>query len=252
MPKLILTKPPEQCNQPILKSLLATATHLVFQYSPAHECINTDIRVSYGPKGPHIRFEGTCAQGFDIDLTAGGDLWHDHILQFVQEVTHILAMYQRVQHANQWFEEAVCDAATQYVLRLIANIGAEGHRTWANLKMGPPPTPLYESLRKRADQIFHDKTRQCSDQSLRTWFHKNEAILTKAPYDRSLNGVVANRLLLMFLETPSNWAAVEFLNAKPCEKNHDSFSEYLANWRATTQSQYHPLIDRIRYMLLET
>jgi hypothetical protein len=228
LPSVVFTKPPvPKGNVGVIRAWFGACAHLLFQHSLAHPNLSSELRVTYGTVGPQIRYGGDSTNGYDFDLTAENDDWCKHLYQFGHEACHVLAQYRQNQHCNQWFEESLCEAASLYSLKVIAMMGAQGQGPCVNLWSGS--TPYHQCLDQYANQLILDPALQYGSAKMQQWFREVEPILRNNPYCRCLNGVVANKVLPMFMAKPSNWAAVEFLNTTPCSTGHDSFSEYLNN-----------------------
>lgn len=127
-------------------------------------------------------------------------------------------------------------------------MGAKGQGPCVDLWAGL--LPYHQSLDAYAESYIKSPDRACNGGQLLHWLQRFEIDLRRDPYIRCLNGVVANKLLALFMATPSNWAAVEFLNANPCANGRDSFPEYLDNWQAATPHQHHALINQVRAMFV--
>jgi hypothetical protein len=250
MPKVVLTNQPiPSGNTGVIQSLFSATVHLLFEYSPGHPNLNCEVRVAYGTTGPRVRYGGNSTIGYDIDLTAENDDWCKHLYQFGHEACHVLAQYQQTQHSNQWFEESLCEMSSLYCLKNIASMGAKGQGPCVNL-WTTGLLPYHQSLDAYAESYIKSPDRACNGGQLQNWLKRFETDLRRNPYIRCLNGVVANRLLPLFMARPSNWAAVEFLNANPCVNGQDSFAQYLDNWRAATPHQFHALINEVRAMFV--
>jgi len=244
MPRVVLTNQPVPSgNTGVIQSLLSASIHLLFKHSPGHPNLNSEVRVTYGTIGPMLLYGGNSTAGYNIYLTAENIFWSQHLYQFSHEACHVYAQSQSTPfpHCNQWFEESLCEMSSLYCIKIIAALGAQNQ--------GPCPISYHQSLGDYAERIINSPDRIYDDQ-LQKWFRNIEPDLRRDSYIRCLNGVVANKLLPIFMATPSNWAAVEFLNAKPCADGHDSFAEYLDNWQAATPNEHHSIINQVRSLLI--
>ncbi len=239
MPKIILmNQPTPPGDTGVIQTLFSAAADLLFQHSPSHPCQNSDIRVTYGVKGPHTRWNGDCLKGYDVDLVAGNDYWCQHLYQFSHEIRHVFAQHQQSQHPNQWFEESACETSSLYCMKKIAAI-------WAAAS-----NPYHQHFDSYAENLIKSPDRAYNGSQLQPWLQKFGIDLRRNPEIRCLNGVVANKLLDMYMAAPSKWGAVEFLNAKPCSSGNDSFPEYLDNWQSATPSHLHTVIQQVRAMFV--
>jgi len=250
MPTIVLTNQPNPAGSTdVIQSFFSVCIQLVFQYSQNHSNQNSEVRVTYGDIGPKIRFGGDSVRGYDIDLTAENNDWCKHVYQFGHEICHIFAQYQQTQHPNQWFEESLCEMSSLYCLKSIAAMGESGQGPCVNL-WGPRPNslPYHQCLDAYADNYINSPDRVYHSGRLQGWLQQFEIDLRRNPYNRCLNGVVANALLNSCMATPSNWAAIEFLNVNRCTNGRDSFSDYIDNWQSATPPQCHALINQVRAM----
>lgn len=245
MPKVTFTnQPATPGNMGVIHALFCASVHLLFQHCPGHPNINAEFRVTYGTVGPLVQYGGNSLTGFDIYLTANNNNWCMHLYQFCHEICHILSQYQQVQHCNQWFEESFCEASSLYCIKTIAEMGGRGEGPCLNLWAGEIPYHL--ALESYADKILKSPDRDLNDLQLQQWLIKYQAELRSNPYIRCLNGVVANQLLPLVFATPSNWAALEFINTKPCASGQDSLSQYLDNWMSAAPNKLHTLVNQIK------
>jgi hypothetical protein len=248
----LINDPIPSGNTGVIQAFFATAIDLLFQHSPSHPSLPSEIRVRFGIEGPQVRYGGNSVAGYDFDLTAPNDDWCRHVYQFAHETCHVLAQFQQWQHPNQWFEEAVCEAASLYALETMSSLGTEGQGPCVNLFYEHPPRPFHEAMQHYVDTLIAEPERQFDGVCLAQWLNQNEASLRQNPYQRELTNIVANKLLGFFAATPTYWTAVEFLNAKPCSAGRDSLRDYLDNWRVATPAQHHKLIDHATQLLFVT
>ena len=246
MPSVVLTNLPiPPGSAAVIQSLFSAAIYLLFQHSPGHRSLDCELRVTYGTIGPQTRYGGNSVTGYDIDLTAENDDWCRHLYQFGHEACHVFAQHQQKAHSNQWFAESLCEMSSLYCLKSIAALGENNQGPCVNLWTASA-VPYHQCLDAYAENCIKSPDRACSSDQLRHWLQRFETDLRRDPYIRCLNGVVANKLLPIFMSKPSNWAAVESLNANPCVNGQDSFLEYLDNWQVATPRQFHVLIDQVR------
>jgi hypothetical protein len=249
MPRVVLiNQPVPPGNLNVIQAFFDSATNLLFQHLPTHPNINCDIRVHYGTGKLHTRYGGSSSAGYDIDLDVGNDLWNQHVYQFAHEACHVLANHQQKTHGNQWFEESVCEAASLYVLKTLAAMGANGQGPCVNLWSGSQP--YHQTLDQYAENYIQDPARLYNGEALQQWFQQNETTLRADPYCRHLHNILANKLLVKLMVSPLSWGAIEFLNVRPCVAGKDSLSRYLCNWRTAAPSQHHEFIEGIMDMLM--
>lgn len=243
MPRILIINPPiPSGNIAVIEAFFSTCVYLLFQHATTHPNINCEIRINFGTVGPHTRYGGNAVSGYDVDLTVGNDDWCNHLYQFSHEACHILAQCQNSQPCNQWFEESLCEVASLFSIKTIANMGTQG--PCDNLTSGM--IPYYQCLNNYVNSMINNSARQFAGAKMDLWFQQNELLLRNDPYCRCLQWVASNKLLPMFISNPSNFAAIEFLNINPCSNGNDSFLQYLDNWKIASPPPYHLFIDDIK------
>jgi hypothetical protein len=238
-------------NVGIIREFLDFSIPLLFGHRSSHPCEKSPLKIHYDGRGPHVDYGG-CPSGFNIRLTAQNDFWIQHAYQFAHELCHIYAQCYRNEgeygHAifpNQWFEEAVCEAASLYCLRRIVLARENGpcRDYTANGKM------YYECVQNYLDACLNSPDRD-SPADWRQWRADHESRLRSDPYCRSRVNGLGNKLYTLFDTDQSLWAAVGYLNERPCDPNADSFSDYLKNWRLATPATSAGLIDQVENLFL--
>jgi len=149
--------------------------------------------------------------------------WAQYSYQFAHELCHVLCNYRDGSRVNLWFEESLCETASLFVLKRMAE-------TW---KTKPP----YGNWKSYADKLGDyaqkriGETGKLTDLTLAQWYQREEPALRKNGTDRARNNIVAMYLLELFEKNPDHWKAVAYLNqADP--KREPSLAEYLADWRS--------------------
>lgn len=170
-----------------------------------------------GPNGEYL-----------VHLHASGQSWHLYVYEFAHELCHILSNYEEHVGAettkyNQWFEETLCETASLYTLKSLAE-------TWDK---SPPAAELSsrsKDLRRFFEHLIGEGHRQLpSHAPLANWLDEHRDELRKNPYLREKNEVVANLLLPLFQTNPQNWDALTYLNLNP-DDARSSLEDYLRHW----------------------
>jgi hypothetical protein len=154
-------------------------------------------------------------------LNVRGTFWSQLAYQFAHELCHILCNYREANRANLWFEETLCETASLFALRRMA----ESWRT-------RPPYSNWKgyaaSLGSYAQERL-DATARLDGLPLAQWYRRHEAELRKVPTDRAKNQVVAAALLPLLEKEPAAWAALGSLNQWDARQEL-TFAEYLRDW----------------------
>lgn len=202
-----------------VRRVLRSAARALLDHVPAADLPPLEIRATGGPIVLHERGDGGLVR---IRLNTGGNLWSQYAYQFAHELCHVVCRYDRDPTGNQWFEESLCELASLFVLRRMAE-------RWAT----EPPYPNWRDYAPHlADYATAriDAARLPEGTSLADWYRANRTALGSVATDRQRNTVVAVALLPLFEAEPAHWAAVPFLNAA-MPAGPQPFGEYLAEWR---------------------
>lgn len=196
--------------------------------------------------GPPVALYGRGAQGeFRIRLHARGENWHLYAYEFAHELCHLLSNHDahveaggEGAHANQWFEEALCETASLYVLKHLAAEweAAPARSRWA--EEGPVLRRFFDLL------IAEGHRRLPADTPLAQWLQENEAALRSDPYLRQKNELVATLMLPLFEEDGGRWEALGYLNLAP-EDARAGLRRYLAHWYRHAPLQHRALVGQV-------
>ncbi|MCE9534216.1 MAG: hypothetical protein K8T89_24315 [Planctomycetes bacterium] len=166
-------------------------------------------------------------------LNSKGRLWAQFSFQFAHEVCHILCNYRDGDRTNLWFEETLCETASLFVLRRMAE-------TWKT----KPPYPNWKSyadnLRDYADQRLR-QTEKLEGLTLAQWYKRNEPELRKSGALREKNAVVAAALLPLLEKNPKYWQSVSYLNQGDPKKER-TFPEHLRDWHERVPKDLKPFV----------
>ena len=190
--------------------------------------LSVPIVVTHTDKNPVALYERGPAGEYQIRLHARGDNWHLYAYEFAHELCHILSNYEEnvapgVSRYNQWFEETLCETASLFVLKNLAE-------TWEAAPPEAHKADTAKKLRRFFDHLLAEGHRQLPAHTpLVSWLDENESQLRSDPYIRDKNEVVANLLLPLFQEDPQNWEALHYLNLNP-DDARNTLAEYLGHW----------------------
>jgi len=189
------------------------------------------------PNGGPIVLYGRGPDGeYRVRLATGQTYWCQYAFQFAHEFCHILCNYREGGKENKWFEESICETASLFALRGMAE-------TWRS----DPPYPNWRdyssALAKYAEQRLQ-KHKLPAGTTLAAWYRQHAEELCKEPCIREKNGVVAGVLLPLFEEHPEHWEAVGYLNAEALDGPR-SFREYLQDWHRNVPKKHKAFVRRI-------
>jgi len=155
---------------------------------------------------PEVRYRNFFSDPYTVFLSARNRSWSQYSYQFAHEFCHILSNYERLRlPQNKWFHECLCELASIFVLRQMA-------LTW---RVSPPYknwVSYSDALASYAEDLIVQPTNTLpSGQNFQNWLRVNEPRLQADPYQRTLNRLVAVRLLPSFEKTPGIWRTIPFL-----------------------------------------
>jgi len=189
------------------------------------------------PKGgPIVLFDRGAGGAYRVRLNTGRTYWSQYAFQFAHEFCHILCRYETTEKANKWFEESVCETASLFALRRMAEV-------WKT----DPPYPNWRAYAPHLRSYAGNRTKDArlpADTTLADWYARHADHLRKEACDRPKNLIVASALLPLLEEKPARWAAVQYLNAG-ARSEQRSFEEYLADWRRHCPARHRPFVRQV-------
>jgi hypothetical protein len=193
------------------------------------------IRVFRG--GPIVLYRRLSGNVIAMKLDVGGSYWAQFSFQFAHELCHILCGYREtVSESNKWFEESLCETASLFVLRRMAQTW-KTDAPYKNWRGYAPHLGEYAAARIKASPLPEGKT-------LAEWRRDNAEAMEKDPTDRPRNNIVAVRLLPLFEAEPQHWAAVRHLNDFTPERK-ETLQEYLQRWHDHTPAEHQAFVRKI-------
>jgi hypothetical protein len=211
-----------------IASVLHTVADMVLPYFPRQ--LPRRLLVAADPHGPRVLLAGSTQAEHVVRLSARDTRWDQFAYQFAHELCHVLASHSAepggdggLADRHQWFEEALCEAVSLFVLRRLGS-------SWA--KAPPYPhwrayAPAFGEYAARLQAEPHRQLRPT--ESARAWLEDNRAELERDPYLRSKNEVVATLLLALIEEKPEDLAGLGYLSDGAVRSSRN-FEEYLASW----------------------
>ena len=190
-----------------------------------------------GGSGPVVFYQRAADGGYQVRLNTRDTYWAQYAFQFAHEVGHILCGYDAVQSGNHFLEESICEAASLFALRRMAE-------TWKDRPPYPNWAGYAPHLRRYAQDRI-DAAKLPPGQSLADWYRANADALRANATDREKNLVIAAALLPLFEADPTSaWSAVRRLNAnEPAEPT--PFDQHLRRWHAQTPEPHRPFVRQL-------
>ena len=222
-----------------VETVLYSVAAILLEHFPGRQL--QPIVVTRGER-PLTLFRRGPANEYLVRVAARDRYWARFAYEFAHELAHILTNYEhhapgRELRPNQWFEEAVCEAASLYALKRLAFVW----ELW-------PPHPHWAAyapeFQRYVERFLAESHRQLPpDVALAMWFREHQRELQGKPYVRGHNEVVANILLPLFEENTDFWEAVGYLNL---QGRGGSLTEYLQAWHDNAPEKHR---DVIRYIM---
>ena len=171
----------------------------------------------------------------EIFFHVDGNLWNQFVYQAAHEIAHALIRdmaWQTRRYRHKWFEEAICEMASYFVLSRFAESWqrepVEGLASFDGTKQYAVQHQIYwQNNAAKALPLPDD---------LPNWFQANEDSLPVNPYDRKLNAVISVVLLPNFLRFPQFWRDCAHLNQWDTAQD-ETFEDYLKSWWAHMRSR---------------
>lgn len=196
---------------------------------------------------PQTDFGRTPDGRIGIGLAAENGRWSQLAFQFAHEFCHALAQHSEMglrgahepRHANLWLEESLCETASLFALRRMAE-------TWRTR----PPVRSWRSFapehaRYAASRLAERPHQLPAGQGFRAWFARQENSLRANAALREKNVIVAAQLLPLFESAPEHWEAVTFLNHGPRVKGKPLARKF-ADWEAACPPAHQAFVGRLR------
>lgn len=185
------------------------------------------IRVKHRIDGdtPLTLYNRSSSGEYVILLAISDMYWDQYAYQFSHELCHILSNHDKNKgNKCRWFDETICELASLFTLRrMVASWSiTPPYQNWADYAT---------KLREYADKYLKSEERAMpKGHNLQTWFTVHRSQLETNPYNRKLNGLIANILLPVFEHNPIIWRTVIYLNTYDLSDN-DSFEVFLNKWK---------------------
>ena len=177
------------------------------------------IHVAPWRRDPQVFYD---QRPYQMRLSGRDTYWCHYVSQFAHELCHVLTNFDRHRdHKHRWFNEALCEVASLFVLHRLAT-------TWAD----DPPEGVTEASAfapNFATYAVRVADRYPCPGDLPQWLADHLPELEADPYVRERNGVVAVNLLQRFLDDASLWRDCRRLNCWDPSANR-TFREDLAAW----------------------
>ncbi|MCX5684336.1 MAG: hypothetical protein NT049_11715 [Planctomycetota bacterium] len=233
-PKLVILKADEwNCGVQDVEKVLLSSSGQLWKYFPGRELPVIEVE----PKGGPITLFKRGPEGqIHIKLDTGNLLWSQMAYQFAHEFCHILCNYDEKHMPTKWFEESLCETASLFALRRMADAW-QVDPPYPNWKSYAPSLGSYAADRIAKDALPAGKT-------FPQWYKENADALRASSTDRPRNTLVATVLLPLFEAQPEAWEAVTWLNKEDFSGNY-TFADHLKAWRRQCPEKHRAFVTKV-------
>jgi len=170
-----------------------------------------------------------------VRLDTKNRAWAQLAYQFSHELCHVMCNYRNVKNQQLWFEETICEVASLFALRQMAEAWKTDapYSNWKSYSV---------SLNDYANQRLNGL--DTGSETLEELYIDNFDELQASATNREVNNKLASKLLPIFEKHPSAWEAVRYLNRGPAEENR-AFDDYLRGWHSRVPETYKQLVAEI-------
>ena len=185
-----------------------------------------------------IQYEKGPDDEYIIWLNVQGRDWAKYSYQFAHEMCHIVTNYRNKKHKFKWFEETICELASLFTLRRMAE-------TWSSNAPYPNWVGYSSSLWDYVEKTMNRSTRKLPNNTeFKRWFSSKLSFLENKSDSREDNGIIANYLLPIFETEEKAWIAITYLNKwDACSNEH--ISDYFASWYSIVQIELLNVVESI-------
>ena len=216
------------------KLLKYTVSHLNELFRPPFQ---GRIHVVPSPPGkpPRVLYRASSDDPYVIWLSARDNLWCKFAYQFAHEFCHVLSGYERLKNnPNSWFHEAICELASVFTLRRMAE-------QWAVQPPYPNRVWYARALKQYSQDLLSCPDVQLPEEvTLQAWLLSHEEMLREDGYQRKKNALVAYALLPIFESSPASWNAIRSL-----PNSFGFLREYLTDWHSLVDTEDKPFVARL-------
>ena len=214
----VLDTPAWECPLANVEQVLYSTAGELLRYFPGRRLPPIEVAAR---GGPIVLFQRGAQGQIRVKLNTGGRHWAQMVYQFAHEMTHILCDYDDKHRPTKWFEESLCETASLFVLRKMA-------QTWKT----NPPYPNWKDYSASLDAYTAEilpRTKPPPGKTFVQWYGENSEALRGNATDRARNQIVAGMLLPLLEAEPEAWQSIEQLN-KEVFPGPYTFSDYLRAW----------------------
>lgn len=226
-----------------VRAVLFSAISELWKYCPGERM--RPIRIYHRDDFPQTDFLHDWRGRVRIGIASQDNRWAQMAFQIGHEFCHCLAQHSFTakrswhppQHASLWFEESLCETASLFVLRRLAE-------TWRNASSPEWRNYVPEMVAFASDRLARPFHQLPADITFAAWFAQNESALRACAVLREKDVIIARQMLPLFEAEPAAWQAACFLNLGTRQPSKP-LTQYFAEWRAASPEQFRPFLQKI-------
>ena len=222
-----------RCDIDDVEQVLNSAAGEMWRYFPERQLPPIEVQAK---GGPIVLFDRGPQGQIRVKLDTGQNLWAQMAYQFAHEFTHILCKYTEKNKETKWFEESLCETASLFALRRMAE-------TWKTKAPYPNWKSYAPALEKYAQQRL-DEAKLPEGKTFAQWYRDNAEALRANSCDRPRNNVVAKVLLPLFEGRPEAWEAVSSLNTEQFSGSY-TLADFLKAWQRNCPEKHKAFVATI-------
>jgi len=233
-PKIVILKADEwKCSVQDVEKVLLSALGQMWKYFPDRKLPVLEVE----PRGgPIVLFKRGPEGQVRVRLNTGNRLWAQMAYQFAHEFTHIFCNYDGKHAPTKWFEESLCETASLFALRRMADTW-QADPPYPNWKSYAPSLSSYAAERIAASALPAGK-------AFPQWYKENADALRANSTDRPRNTLVATVLLPLFEAQPDAWETVTWLNEENFTGDY-TFADHLKAWRRHCPEKHRAFVTKV-------
>ncbi len=217
-----------------LAAVCRSAAEMIWREAPGRNLAPIVVGKSDG--SPIVFFERGQQGEYQVQINIQGTYWAQCAYQFAHEFGHIWFNTRPGPNAQLWLEESLCEVASLYALRQMAEAWKENppYQNW---------TDYAPHLKSYADERINS-VKLGDGVTFTDWFKQNRAGFAEKAHDRDKNLVVAVHILPLLEANPRGWQALAFLNRGKLEEN-ESLETYLSAWHKRVPRVHQPFVREV-------
>ena len=176
------------------------------------------------PNAPITLFKRGDNNEYIIGIDIGGNFWSQLAYQFSHEIMHVITNHENTKNdPNQWFEEAICEAASIQAIKDMA-VSWQTNPPYPNFKIYSTSLASYY-----AGLVTEDSRYLAANDTIAAWYLRERNSLRANPVQREKNEIIGTQIFYFLNAKPERWKATRYLNIGNFSEE-PSLEQYLTEW----------------------